>query len=318
MIDRSELVSSESSAAPRARAGQAALELERVSRRSPGFYQRAWRIFRRNRVSMVALGVVILIIAFVLGADLVSEYITGYDYRRGELGEQFKPPFTDGHILGTDANGRDVLTRLAYGGRVSLLIAGLASLTIVVVGGGVGAVAGYFGGPVDAVAMRLVDVLLSIPSLPLLILFASLYRPGPVGLAFILAAVGWTGVARLVRGEVLSLRERDFVDAARVLGASNARIITRHIFPNVIPIIVVWVSLAIPGFILTEAALSFLGLGVKVPTPSWGNMLQGARDYYTRSWTNVFIPGFMIYITVLAISLVGKGLRDALDPRLNE
>lgn len=137
-------------------------------------------------------------------------------------------------------------------------------------------------------------------------------------MAFILAAVGWTGVARLVRGEVLSLRERDFVDAARVLGASNARIITRHIFPNVIPIIVVWVSLAIPGFILTEAALSFLGLGVKVPTPSWGNMLQGARDYYTRSWTNVFIPGFMIYITVLAISLVGKGLRDALDPRLNE
>jgi peptide/nickel transport system permease protein len=198
------------------------------------------------------------------------------------------------------------------------LVAGVATVAIVVIGSTVGAVAGYFGGLIDSVLMRLVDIILTLPGLSILILVAALYRPGPVGLALVIAAIGWTGVARLVRGEVLTLRKRDYVDAARVIGASNARIIASHIMPNIVPIIVVWVTLAVPGFILTEAALSFLGLGVQIPTPSWGNMLQGARSYYTRSWTNVFIPGLMIYLAVLSISLVGKGLRDALDPRLND
>jgi peptide/nickel transport system permease protein len=285
---------------------------------SPGYYRRAWRRFRRDKVALVALVVVILIVAFTLGAGLLATYVTHFDYRRGDLGNQFRAPFTDGHVLGTDANGRDILTRLAYGGRVSLMVATLATMTILLIGASVGATAGYFGGFIDSVLMRLVDVIITIPGLSLLILVAALYRPGPAGLALIIAAIGWTGVARLVRGEVLTLRNRDYVEAARVVGASNSRIIASHIMPNIVPIIVVWVTLAIPSFILTEAALSFLGLGVQVPTPSWGNMLQGARSYYSRSWTNVFIPGFMIYITVLAISLVGKGLRDALDPRLND
>jgi peptide/nickel transport system permease protein len=287
-------------------------------RGSAGYYRRAWRRFRRDRVAMAGLIVAILILAFVLGAGILSKYITGYDYRRGDLANQFRAPFSPGHLLGTDANGRDVLTRLAFGGRVSMMVAGLASATILVIGSTVGATAGYFGGFIDSLLMRLVDVLLTIPGLSLLILVAALYRPGPVGLALIIAAIGWTGVARLVRGEVLTLRHRDFVDAARVVGASNSRIIFVHIMPNIVPIIVVWLTLAIPTFILVEASLSFLGLGVQIPTPSWGNMLQGARSYYTRSWPNVFIPGLMIYITVLAISLVGKGLRDALDPRLND
>ncbi|MBA3642996.1 MAG: ABC transporter permease, partial [Chloroflexia bacterium] len=128
----------------------------------------------------------------------------------------------------------------------------------------------------------------------------------------------WPGVSRLIRGEVLARRSSDYVDAARVIGAPNSRIILRHIIPNVIPTMVVWISLAIPGLILTEATLSFLGFGVQIPTPSWGNMLDGATDYYAKSWTNVFIPGFMIWITVLAINLIGNGLRDALDPRLSE
>jgi peptide/nickel transport system permease protein len=151
-----------------------------------------------------------------------------------------------------------------------------------------------------------------------LILFSALYKPGPVGLALVIAAVSWTGVARLVRGEVLTLRHRDFVESARVIGSTNLRIIVRHIFPNVVPIIVVWASLAIPSLILTEAALSFLGLGVRPPTASWGNMLQDARAFYRQAWTFVFIPGFAIYMTVLAINLVGNTLRDALDPRLND
>jgi peptide/nickel transport system permease protein len=286
--------------------------------KAPGYYRRAWRRFRQDKAAVVALGLSILIIAFTLGAGLISTYVTGHDYRRGDLGNQFRAPFTEDHILGTDANGRDVLTRLAYGGRVSLLVAALATATIIFIGSTIGASSGFFGGLVDSILMRIVDVLLTIPGLSLLILVAALYRPGPIGLALLIGAIGWTGVARLVRGEVLTLRHREFVEAARIMGASNSRIIAWHIMPNIVPLIVVWLTLAVPGFILTEAALSFLGLGVQVPTPSWGNMLQGARDYYSRSWTNVVIPGFMIYITVLSISLVGKGLRDALDPRLSD
>ncbi len=292
--------------------------LHRGRGRAPaGFYHSAWRRFKRDKLSLSSLILVGFIIAFVLAAPLISRYVSGQDFRAGQLGNQLKPPFTDGHLLGTDANGRDLLTRLAYGGRVSLLVAGLATLAILLIGGMIGALAGYYGRVVDAILMRLVDVLLTIPFLPLLILVSAVYKPGPIGLALLLAVLGWAGVARLIRGQVLALRSQDFVDSARVVGASNGRIIFRHIVPHVVPIIVVWASLAIPSLILTEAALSFLGFGVQVPTPSWGNMLESAKDFYTRSWTNVFIPGFTIYITVLAIGLVGKGLRDALDPRLN-
>lgn len=287
-------------------------------RATPGYYTRAWRRLRRNKISMISLALVILIVLFALCAELISRYITHVDYQTGELSDHFLPPFSSGHFLGTDGNGRDILTRLAYGGRISLMVAGLATLATLVIGATVGAVSGYFGGFIDFVLMRLVDVLLCIPGLSLLVLVSAVYHPGPFGLAILLAAIGWAGVSRIIRGEVLTLRTRDFVESARVLGASNARIIIKHILPNVIPIIVVWISLVIPGLILTEAALSFLGLGVQVPTPSWGNMLQDARSYYTRSWTAVFIPGFMIYITVLSINLLGKGLRDALDPRLGD
>lgn len=288
-----------------------------VLRSTPGFWVRGWRRFRRNKVSMVALVLMGAIIVFVLSAPLVSDW-AGYGYEQTNLREPLRSPFSDNHLLGTDPVGRDVLVRLAYGGRISLLVAGLAATITLAIGATVGAVSGYFGGFIDSVLMRTVDVLLCIPTFSLLILVSVLYRPGPVGLSVILAIFGWTGLARLIRGEVLSLRSRDYVEAARVVGATNSRVIFRHIIPNVVPLMVIWVSLAIPALILTEAGLSFLGFGVRVPTPSWGNMLDGAKDFYTQSWTNVFIPGFAIYIAVLAINLVGNGLRDALDPRLNE
>jgi peptide/nickel transport system permease protein len=292
--------------------------LERARLRStPNPYVRAWRRLRRDRVAMVGLVIFAAIILFVLSADLLA-HLTGHSFWQGELKNQFLPPFSPGYLLGTDANGRDVLVRAAYGGRISLVVAGLASLLLLVFGSSIGAVSGYFGGFIDSVLMRIVDVLLCIPGLPLLILVFTLYRPGPYLLAFFIALFGWAGGARLIRGEVLSLRSRDYVDAARVLGASNARIIFQHILPNVVPLIIVSLSLSLPGLILTEAALSFLGFGVQIPTPSWGNMLENAREYFTRSWPNVFIPGFLIFITVLAMSLVGNGLRDALDPRLND
>jgi len=292
--------------------------LQRAQLRStPGPYVRAWRRLRRDRVAMTGLVIFALMILFALSADLLAR-LTGHSYWQGELKNQFLPPFSPGYLLGTDANGRDVLVRAAYGGRISLLVAGVASLLLLVFGGAVGAISGYFGGLVDSVLMRIVDVLLCLPGLPLLILVFTLYRPGPYLLAFFIALFGWAGGARLIRGEVLSLRSRDYVEAARVLGAPSSRIIFRHILPNVVPLIIVSLSLSLPGLILLEAALSFLGFGVQIPTPSWGNMLENAREYFTRSWPNVFIPGFLIFITVLAISLVGNGLRDALDPRLNE
>ncbi len=307
--------------ARRRRAAGTALvdELGRTLPRSaPGLWRRAWRRYRQNTVAVVALVIVVLIVLFALCAPLISRYVTGYTYAENHLADKLKPPFSEGYILGSDGNGRDVLTRLAYGGRISLMVAALAVVAILAIGGTIGATAGYFGGIIDSLLMRLADVLLSIPTIVLLILVASFYHPGPAMLAVFIASVSWAGVSRLIRGEVLAIRHREFVEAARVLGASNSRILLRHILPNVIPIIVVWSSLVIPSLILAEATLSYLGLGVRVPTPSWGNMLQDAKTFLRQSWTLIFIPGFMIYITVLAINLVATGLRDALDPRLNQ
>ena len=298
------------------RARDNALERGRL-RATPGFYKRAWRRLRRDKVAMVGLVIVVLMVLFSLSAGLISEYVTGYSYSQNNLRMTLRAPGEDGYILGTDGNGRDILTRLAYGGRVSLRVAALAAMATLVIGAAVGSAAGFFGGFIDSILMRLVDVLLALPGLSLLILITALYKPGPILLAFVIAALGWAGISRLIRGEVLALRHREYVEAARLLGSSNTRIITRHILPNVMPIVIVWLSLAIPGLILTEATLSFLGLGVQVPIPSWGNMLQEAKDNYTKSWTGVFIPGFAIFITSLAINLLGNGLRDALDPRLN-
>jgi peptide/nickel transport system permease protein len=293
--------------------------LDRASlRRTPGLYTRAWRIFRANKVSMTALVMLSLIVAFVLSAGLISTYVTGFTPSENHLSAKLTPVMTDGYILGSDGNGRDVLTRLAYGGRVSMTIAALAAMSLFFIGGVIGLTAGFLGGVTDAVLMRLVDVLLSVPGLPLLILISSLYAPGPVGLAFVLAAVGWAGIARLFRGETLALRGRDYVDSARALGASNLRIVIRHIVPNLLPLLIVYTSLSLPGLMLAETGLSFLGVGVQVPTPSWGNMLGDGQQFYRTNFSLVLIPGLMIYITSLSMYLVGNGLRDAFDPKLTQ
>jgi peptide/nickel transport system permease protein len=286
--------------------------------KTPGLYTRAWRRFRKNGVAMAALVTLILIVIFVASAGLISTYITGFTPSENHLADKLKPVMTDGYILGSDGNGRDILTRLAYGGRVSIMIAVLSGLATFFVGGAVGLLSGYAGGKTDTVLMRLVDVLLSIPGLPLLILIASLYSPGPLGLAFVLAAVSWPGIARIVRGQVLELRGREYVDAARTIGAEPMRIVLRHILPNILPLMIVYISLVIPGLILAEAGLSFLGIGVQVPTPSWGNMLGDAQQFFRTNQANVLIPGLMIYVTSLTMYLVGSGLRDAFDPKLTE
>lgn len=284
---------------------------------TPGFYTRAWKRFRKDKVAMAALVIAVGILLFSFGAPVVSQ-LTGYDYARGDLTKKLLAPGEQGHLLGTDANGRDILTRLAYGGRVSMMVAVLAVFSALTIGAAVGSIAGYYGGFIDTVLMRFVDVIISIPGITILLLLSVWFRPGPVGLAFVIAALSWTGIARLVRGEVLTLKNRDYIDAARVTGASNTRIISRQIFPNVLSIIIVWMSLALPALILYEATLSYLGFGVRIPVPSWGNMLDEAKEFYRASWTYVFIPGFAIYLAALCFNLVGNGLRDALDPRLNE
>jgi ABC-type dipeptide/oligopeptide/nickel transport system permease subunit len=306
-----------------AQAGEQALPAERgaldrsklVS--TPGYYRRAWQRLRKDKIAMVALGLAIFILLFSFGAPVVS-MLTGHSFDVGDYSKVLAPVGTPGYPFGTDSNGRDILTRLAYGGRVSMMVSCLTVVFALTAGATIGSVAGYYGGLIDSILMRLVDVIISIPGITLLLLISVWWRPGPVGLSVVIAALGWTGVSRLIRGEVLSLKNRDYIDAARVSGASNARIIFRHIFPNVLSIVTVWVSLALPAYILTEATLSYLGFGVRIPVPSWGNMLNEAKDFYATSWTYVFFPGFAIYLASLAFNLLGNGLRDALDPRLNE
>jgi peptide/nickel transport system permease protein len=299
-------------------AGAAQPEVGRTMvRATPGMYRRAWRRFRNDHLAMAALFVVVCIVAFALAAPLVSN-LTGFTYYENHLPQKLSAPGENGYILGSDGNGRDILTRLAYGGRISLLVAAFATLAELSLGLGFGLIAGYYGKWVDTLIMRTVDVLLSIPSLPLLILISTLYSPGVVLFAVIIGAIYWPADARLLRGEVLSLRGREYIEAARVVGVPSRSIILRHLLPNVTPILLVQASLTVPFVILTESVLSFLGLGVQVPTPSWGNMLEEAQRFYRTNWQNVFIPGLMIYISALSLYLVGIGLRDALDPRLGD
>lgn len=288
-----------------------------VLRSTPGYYKRAWRTLRGDRIAMASLILSAFLVIFSFGAPVIAA-ITGHDYATGNLANFLQPWFQAwDHPLGTDPNGRDILVRLAYGGRVSMTVAILALVFALLIGLTLGAISGFYGGLVDSAIMRFVDVIISIPTIALLLLISVWWSPGPVGLAVIIALFGWTGLARLIRGEVLSLRSRDYVDAARVSGASNREIITRHIFPNVISLVIVWSSLALPGLIITEATLSYLGFGVQIPTPSWGNMLQEAYTFIALSWTYAFLPGLFIFLAALAFNLLGIGLRDALDPRLN-
>jgi peptide/nickel transport system permease protein len=266
---------------------------------------------------MVFGTIFVLILIFVLSGPIISEYISGFTYSENHLADKTVGVGEKGYILGSDGNGRDVLTRLSYGGRVSLLFAFAAMISVLTLGGRIGGSAGFFGGWFDSVSMRVAEIVLAMPLLPLLILISSMYRPPVWQLALFIGLFSWPGISRLIRGEVMSIRRREYIEAARVTGASNGRILFRHVFPNILPIILVWASLSVPSLILLEAILSYLGVGVRPPTPSWGNMLQEAKQYYRTAWTLIFIPGFAIYITVLAMTLTGNGVRDAIDVRLH-
>ena len=302
-----------------------------ASPESRGYWRLSWERLRSDRVSIV-FGLVLVILALIaIAAPLVSSAVTGLRPSQQDLDHIFSAP-TAAHWLGTDELGRDVLTRLVWGGRVSLGVGFLTVALFIAIGGAVGVVAGYYGGVVDEVLMRLVDILLAIPTIFLLILITSLLPlnigPGPVpwftirhdavSISIVIAATVWARPARLIRAEALAIRNRDFVQAARAVGATNARTVVRHVLPNVLPILIVTASLGVGQIILTEAALDFIGLGVQPPEPSWGNMLINAQRYFYQSLWLVVWPGICIVLAVLSANIFGNGVRDAFDPRLSD
>jgi peptide/nickel transport system permease protein len=273
----------------------------------------AARHFRKNRLAMGGLAVMLLLYVVTLVTPLIAPYDPA---EQGNiiLNRYLEPSLE--HLMGTDKFGRDIFSRVLYGARISLSIGFVAVGISITLGTLVGAFAGYFGGIVDSLLMRFTDMMLSFPRLVLLIVVIALFEPNIYLVVTVLGLTGWMGTARLVRGEVLSLREREFIQAARALGMGDGRIIFRHIIPNTMAPVIVSATLGIGQTILTEASLSFLGLGVQPPTPSWGNMVADGRDALINAWWIATFPGIAIVLTVVAFNLLGDGLRDALDPRL--
>jgi peptide/nickel transport system permease protein len=290
------------------------------------------RRLRRDRVALLSLAFIVLLVVVALAAPLVVRLAgaPGPDVQNpaalSSFGTPSGPSFAGGHLFGVDPLGRDVFSRVLYGARVSLEVALLATGLSVAIGVALGLVAGYFRGWVDTVVSRLVDVLLAFPVLLLAIGIASacslgrgcvagLVQPGLPVVIFVIASVSWTYIARIVRGQVLSLREKEFVEASRSLGASPFRIIVREILPNLTAPIIVYATLLVPQNILFEAALSYLGVGIQPPDPSWGSMLADASSIFNTAWWYMVFPGAALLLTVLAFNLFGDGLQDALRPR---
>ena len=280
-----------------------------------------WRIammrLRKDRLTLIALAFLGVIAILAIGADYINANILEFNPDKTDLLASFEGPSST-HWLGTDALGRDQLARLLVGGRVSLAIGLFGALFTLLIGLTLGMLAAYLGGRVDDFIMWLINTLGSIPGLFLLLLVGSLFELSPLWLTILLALLGWPFITRLVRSNVFSMREREFVEAARALGASTPYILIRHVAPNVLPIVIIATTRAVGNLMLVEAALSFLGFGVQPPAATWGNMLTKAQQFILRPDGRhlVMAPGFMITITVLCLFIIGDGLRDAMDPRL--
>ena len=322
---------------------------EVLARPSRGFWEDAFLRLIRNRAAVVG-GIIVITLIFVA---IFAPYIAPYTYYEQVLVDNNKVPswmlwlfptmkgyarISDRYLLGADYVGRDILSRIIYGTRISLTVAFIGPIISLIIGTIYGSISGYFGGRIDNIMMRAVDVLYAFPGLLFIILLmaffrSTLARPAPGtfayavsqldaklgGMLFIFIGIGltaWETMARLTRGQVLSVKEKEFIEAARAIGAGHLRIMFRHIFPNIIGPLVVAETLAIPSYISLEAFLSFIGLGVNPPIPSWGSMVASGRDYILQAPHIVISSGLMITITVLAFNLLGDGLRDALDPRL--
>ncbi|MEA2153583.1 MAG: peptide/nickel transport system permease protein [Solirubrobacteraceae bacterium] len=300
---------------------------EEIAARSP--LQLFWRRLRKDRVAMVSLGFVAFLVIVAIAAPLIVSILglPGPYIQNINLTDEFGSPLgpSAAHPFGVDQLGHDVMSRVIYGTRVSLEVGIVGTSIATVIGVSLGIVAGYYRGWVDTLLSRAVDVVLSIPVLLLGLgigaacavrgCLGGTISPGTSVIIFLIALVNWTYIFRIVRGLVLSLREREFVDAARALGASDARIMFREILPNLVAPVIVYATLLIPLNILLEASLSFLGVGVRPPTASWGQMIAAATPIFNTAWWYMTFPGVALLLTVLAFNLLGDGLRDALNPR---
>ena len=286
--------------------------------KSDSLWALAWRRLRRDRLTMLAITVVLLLSVLAIFAPTISD-IFDVSYTEPDTSINFLPIGSPGHPLGTDHLGRDVLARMLYGGRVSLAIGFSAAIFCTIIGVTVGLVAGYYQGGalrvVDDGIMWFITTLNSIPTLMLLILISAVASPTIPTLIFVLTLVSWTSTMRLIRGETLIQRENEYVMSARALGAGPFRILFRHILPNTLSILITSLAIQIGTIILIESALSFLGLGVRPPEPSWGNMLTSAQSYFRQGPHLSILPGLLIMLTVLCLYLAGDGLRDAFDPK---
>lgn len=277
-----------------------------------------WARFRKHRMALIGGVITLFIILLVVFAPFIST-----DPMDQDLMNRFKPPSAE-HWMGTDDLGRDMFARVLYGGRISLTVGLLAMGLSIILGSVIGLAAGYYGGWIDAVLMRITEIFMSIPSLFVLIALGMFLRtleipflkPGSfLPISLVIGALSWMGTARLVRASTLELREREFVQASRALGASDVHLLFKRILPNIASPIIVSATLGLAGAIISESGLSYLGFGVQLPTPTWGNMLSNTQSQMTTApWTAIF-PGLMIFIIVIAINYLGDGLRDALDPR---
>lgn len=337
---------------------------ERMAPAEPSQLVLTWRRFRKHKLGVIGLFTLTTLVLACIFVPIIMEATAGFTYEAidnvaldpvitpdGNVSST-KPMFYDTtgvlperggprglHVLGTNEVGRDILTRLFFAGRISLTVGVVTTLIVIILGGLIGALAGFYGGWVDTILMRFVDLMLAIPTLPILLIASKILSNSEimdkafgrglgsmVTIILVLSIFGWMGISRLVRGSILSLRALDFIEATRALGASNRRIILRHLLPNSFAPIIVAATLSVGAFIISESALSFLGLGIRDPMPSWGNMLESAREYM-QFITNInpfqeirgyliLFPGMLILLTVLSINFIGDALRDALDPRL--
>jgi peptide/nickel transport system permease protein len=281
---------------------------------SRSFLQKAVARLLRDRLTMSAITVILLFTVIAILAPVITDNILEVDPNRTDPMNNFLPIGSPGHLMGTDDIGRDQLARLLHAGGVSLGIGFFGAMFSLVIGVTLGTISGYFGGWVADITSWVVTTVDSIPSLYLLILFSAIFSPNATTLIFVFALVGWTGTLRLIRGQTFTLREQEYVLAARALGARPWRIMFAHIMPNLVSIGVVSLAFGIAGLILAESALSFLGLGVQPPQATWGNMLSKSQQYFRHGGHLVIAPGVLIFITVLCFYVIGDGVRDAFDP----
>lgn len=281
-----------------------------IVRPSITYWQDSWRRLKQNKIAIVSIVIMSVLILMCIFAPMFSPY----HHEVTDTSNINAFPSAK-HWFGTDALGRDIFTRVWVGGRTSILIGFIGTFIVVFVGCIYGGVAGYFGGKVDHIMMRIIEILVSIPYLVMVILVSLYLGKGMFSLIVALTIVGWTEVARIVRGQILQIKEQEFVTAAKALGASPSRIIFKHLLPNTIGVVIVAITFKIPGFIFSEAFLSFIGLGVQAPDTSWGALASAARENLRFYPYQIFFPSLMIILTMLSFSLLGDGLRDALDPK---